>query len=339
MENLNSKYPFLSSAKTSVEESGFNLMSIIEKDTVTVERALDRILHAIEEGYIGPEHKNPEVELLSYPISRVLISLVNDPGLTHRYAWAESQTAISRFEQDLEIDNELKSITVSILSLQKLLSELNITKEITKKQDKFYISIDKYLSFIPYLPGPSWRLVFKELSEGKVPITLSELYKLLGVGIFQRIKIDLPLKIPREATNLLQLQLKTIQDYIEEIDIELELETIPPNLFPPCILSLLNRIDSNEKLDQPSLFSLFSFLISVNSSHATIRNYFSNNELDPLSIESLFNQLQDANGKPVYPLPSCNTMQSYGLCVNMDETCKNIAHPLQYHSVKQIMPD
>ena len=53
MEILHAKYPFLSSAKESVADSGFDLISTIQTNQPTVNRALERILCAIEEGSIG----------------------------------------------------------------------------------------------------------------------------------------------------------------------------------------------------------------------------------------------------------------------------------------------
>ena len=195
MELLHSKYPFISSAKESVANSGFNLITTIESNKTTVNRALERILCAIEEGSIGSVHRDATVELLSYPLARILVSIVNEPGLTHRYAWAESQSAIVHFQEDTENKTELKSITSAKLSLSSLLDELNIKNDIICAGDIFSISVETYLSLISYLPGATWKLAFQALSHGKINVDQSELYKLLGVAIFQKIKSDLPLKI------------------------------------------------------------------------------------------------------------------------------------------------
>jgi len=334
MEILHAKYPFLSSAKESVADSGFDLISTIQTNQPTVNRALERILCAIEEGSIGPEHRNTTVELLSYPLARILVSLVNEPGLTHRYSWAESQTAMSHFKNDIEDDTKLKSISPARLSLKTLLDELQVTKNIVQHGDTFSISVETYLSFISYLPDASWKLVFQALSQGNINVEESELYKLLGVGIFRQIKSDLPLKVPKEAEKLLQTQLKSIHSYIDEIDLEPELGPVSIDFFPPCMAHLLQRIESNERLNPPSLFSLTSFLISTQTNPQETLDYLTNNSFHPSLIQSTMDYLQDKDGAPLYPPPSCATMQAYGDCVNMDEICQTISHPLQYSSKK-----
>jgi DNA primase large subunit len=35
-----------------------------------------------------------------------------------------------------------------------------------------------------------------------------------------------------------------------------------------------------------------------------------------------------------YSSPSCATMQSYGDCVNMDDLCERISHPMAYYERK-----
>jgi DNA primase large subunit len=334
MEILHAKYPFLSSAKESVADSGFDLISTIQTNQTIVNRALDRILCAIEEGSIGPEHRNATVELLSYPLARILVSLVNEPGLTHRYSWAESQTAIARFQNDLENKTELKSISSARLSLNTLLDELQVTKNISQQDDIFSVSVETYLSFVSYLPGASWKLVFQALSQGKIHVDEFELYKLLGVGIFRQIKSDLPLKVPKEAEKLLQTQLKSIHNYIDEINLEIELTPVSIDFFPPCMVHLLQRVESNERLNPPSLFSLTSFLISTQTNPQDIFDYLTNNSFHPSLIQSAMDHLQDKDGGPLYPPPSCATMQAYGDCVNMDDICQTISHPLQYSSKK-----
>jgi DNA primase large subunit len=334
MEILHAKYPFLSSARESVADSEFDLISTIQTNQTIVKRALERILCAIEEGSIGPEHRNATVELLSYPLARILVSLVDEPGLTHRYSWAESQTAISRFQNDLENKTELKSISSARLSLKTLLDELQVTKNISQQDDIFSVSVETYLSFVSYLPGASWKLVFQALSQGKIHVDEFELYKLLGVGIFRQIKSDLPLKVPKEAEKLLQTQLKSIHNYIDEIDLEIELAPVSINFFPPCMVNLLQRVESNERLNPPSLFSLTSFLISTQTTPQDIFDYLTNNSFHPSLIQSAMDYLQDKDGGPLYPPPSCATMQTYGDCVNMDDICQTISHPLQYSSKK-----
>jgi DNA primase large subunit len=51
----------------------------------------------------------------------------------------------------------------------------------------------------------------------------------------------------------------------------------------------------------------------------------------PSRIEARVKYLADGDGTQ-YPPPSCATMKTYGDCVDADERCERISHPLSYYT-------
>ena len=100
MEPLHARYPFLRSAREAVAAAEVDLAEVVTGEQAVVERAMERIEGALEDGRIGEQHRRVRVEVLSYPVARVLVSLVDEHVLTRKYARAEAATAHERFEAD-----------------------------------------------------------------------------------------------------------------------------------------------------------------------------------------------------------------------------------------------
>jgi len=100
MNRLHARYPFLSSAREAVEASDVDLAAVVRRDGEVVDRAVGRVENALDGGTVGEPHRRTRVELLSYPVARVLVSLVDEHVLTRKYARAEAQTAYDRFREE-----------------------------------------------------------------------------------------------------------------------------------------------------------------------------------------------------------------------------------------------
>jgi DNA primase large subunit len=93
------------------------------------------------------------------------------------------------------------------------------------------------------------------------------------------------------------------------------------------VTALLARARGDEELPPESRFSLTSFLVALGLDAEAVA---SATGLDPETTETQVEFLRDREGSQ-YPSPSCATMQAYGDCVNRDELCERITHPLSYY--------
>jgi DNA primase large subunit len=54
-------------------------------------------------------------------------------------------------------------------------------------------------------------------------------------------------------------------------------------------------------------------------------------ESDADSLTYQFERLADDRGA-AFPPPACTTMEAFDLCVNRDEVCADIGHPVTYYA-------
>jgi len=340
MERLHARYPFLDASRAAVEAAGIDLASLVAEGGPAVERGHERVQRALLDGTVDPEEPriwSTRAELLSYPIARVLVSLLDVPGATEKYAAAEAATARERFVEDFEADLELKSAEGGRLTLNRLLADFELAGGVEPIGDgRFELDVTAYLGLTAELDDPRWHLARRPLSEGTVPIDRPELYTLLREAVGRRVREGLPLSVPEAIEAPLSAELASIRRSIADLDPPTDFEVVSPELFPPCMRSLLSRARSEEGLrglPDHSRFSLVSFLLASGLDADGVIDLCDVPEASTEAIRAQIERLADEDG-PVATPPSCVVMDEYGDCVDKDGTCESIRHPLSYYETK-----
>jgi len=332
VQSLHARYPFLASARRAVEEAGVDLAAVVAEQHPVVERALGRLEGALADGSVGRQHRRPRVELLSYPVARVLVSLVDEHVLTRKYTRAEARTAYDRFTDDFERGSGLKSATADSPSRGDLLAEFDLVGEIDAVDGRYEVSVGTYLDLAADQWGDEWRLVNRDLRDGRVPIDDDELAVLLRGAVRQRVGEGLPLSVPDAVAAELDAEADHVRDLLADLDLTREIDTVVPDLFPPCMRHLLDQVQKGEHLPHHSRFAIASFLTSIGLSTDEIVELL---EVNPGFGEETtryqVNHIRGETSPTEYSPPACATMQSYGDCVNMDDRCETISHPMAYY--------
>lgn len=328
MERLHARYPFLSAAREAVGEAGVDLAELVAEGGPPVERALDRVESAIETGRVGDPNRSPRVELLSYPVARVLVSLVDRPELTRVYARSEAATAHERFRADFE-DDGLKSTSGGRISLDRLLAEFDLSGAVRVGDDgTARVAVGPYLRLAGELDGEEWRLAARDLHDGVVPVEREELHALIREAVRARVAEGLPLSVPDAVADALADERGAIETALADYDHPRGIDLVVPGLFPPCMRALLDRARSGEDLPPHSAFSLLAFLTGIGMDGEEVAALC---DLDHEAVEYRVSRLRGEAGGD-YPPPSCATMQAYGDCVNRDDLCSEIATPANYYA-------
>lgn len=325
------RYPFLAAARAAVEADDTDLPTVVaDGEGPVVERAMERVESAIEAGTVGAAHPQPRVELLSYPVARVLVSLVDVPGLTRRYAQAEAETALARFRADRE-QAGLKSVDREPLTLDRLLDEFDLGDPVERVAGGFEVEVAAYLSLADGLSAERWRLVTRELADGAVPVSEAEFHDLLREAVHDRVAEGLPLSVPDGIAADLADRVADLRSQLADHGADWEFDAVEPALFPPCIEALLDRVAGGGELPAHSRFALASFLATVGMpAEAVADRLAAHPSLSTEAAASLVDHLSTEAGAD-YPPPSCATMVAYGDCVNQDALCARIGHPLEYY--------
>jgi len=347
---LYARYPFLEAARQAVGELGVDLETLIADGAPAVERGRKRVERALMAGRVDaedPEAWRDEDELLSYPIARILVSLLDSGPAIEKYAAAEAKTAVERLEADFAAgDDGLKSTTSPRVDRETILEELGLTDTVVadretvgqsnREPEWFRISVGTYLQLTSGARGDEWRLVNRAVDGGEVRIRREELFVLLRTAIRRRIAAGLPFEGLTEGEGIvepLESDLGELRRLLSERTVVGRIDFVNRDLFPPCIENLLQKAEDDIELAAYESFTLMAFLTGIGMEADEIIAFCAESSLNAETIRYQTAYLRDDRGTQ-YPPPSCETLSAYGICHNEDNHWKDAAHPLEYYQAQ-----
>ena len=330
MDPLAARYPFLTTARAAVEAADVDLVDVVTAEhSPIIAHALTRIEGAIHEGRVPDPIPDSRVELLSYPVARVLISIVDDAALTDRYALAEARRAFDLYREDREVADDLRSSRGMGLTQSKLLAEFGLETAIREHDDGYDVTVPAYLKLASQLRETRWRLINRHVANGFVPVVQTELDELIREAIRDRIAEDLPLQVPDEIAASLASDADSIVDLLADVVIPTDIDEVIPAAFPPCLATLVEALQSADDPSELDSFVVISFLSTIGMTPEHIVEYIGPD--DATAAELLryqANHIHGGNSATAYPPPSCRTMEALGLCVDDPDRCQEAGHPL-----------
>lgn len=329
MDRLYARYPFLRDAKAAVAQADVDLMEVIEANRSPIlARGVERVQGAIDDGRVPDPRPNTEVELFSYPVARILVSLVDNPVLTDRYALAEARRAFDLLGEELHRDHALRSTRTTRLSEAELLEEFDLADRISPTEEGYDVDVTAYLRLTTELREASWRLVNRGLANGTVPIRRDALETLMQEAIRLRIAEDLPLDVPEPIKEGLADHVASIEATLANVSIPTNVDQVEPEAFPSCMSTLYDRFRTDGELTHLERFTLITFLCTIG---ATVEDIIERCEIaQPSERQRIQYQVEHLHGQTrstAYPPPSCDTLADIGMCAR-DEDCRRHGHPI-----------
>ncbi|WP_459193759.1 DNA primase regulatory subunit PriL [Halosimplex sp. J119] len=369
MQPIHARYPFRQVSRQAVGEADVDLAAVVAEEEEVVARGVERVVWALEDGTVGEAHDVDRIELLSYPVARVLVSLVDEHILTRKYAQAEAATAYERFTADFADTSEFQYANADRLTLSDLLAEFDLSGDVRAadggptrsgggggaategraggaigdgsavvsdgQSREFRVEVGTYLDLASDQRGDEWSLVNRALADGEVLVDGEELLALLRQAVRHRVADGLPLSVPEAIETEVTDEVADLRERLSELDLTRDIDTVVPELFPPCMKSLLDRVQKGEHLEHHSRFAIASFLTSIGMTTDEIVDIFQVNPgFGEEATRYQVDHIRGATSPTDYSPPSCATMQSYGDCVNKDDICEDVideSHPLNYY--------
>jgi DNA primase large subunit len=131
---------------------------------------------------------------------------------------------------------------------------------------------------------------------------------------------------------VLDEEVASLRETLADLDLTREIDTVVPERFPPCMKALLDSIQKGEHLEHHSRFAITAFLTSIGmSTDEIIDLYMVNSSFGEEMTRYQTDHIRGETSPTEYSPPSCATMQSYGDCVNKDDRCETISHPMAYY--------
>lgn len=313
------KYPFSEQAKNYLESMKIDFSKI---DSRIFEIAFQRTMQAVENKRDSKkrltELNNSRIQflaeqLISYPVSKIIVALTGSHFIKKQLAVAESSD-IYYFLQ-LENERNVENISRQIFS-------------IGKEGNLYTIPFHEYVNNIP--EGKEYKLINSEIVDGLVYIEKETISKLISKFVYNSVmntKADAT-KLPPKFSELSKELMKSGKDAMEIIDFG----PLNPEFFPPCIKKITTGLKSGEKIGHVPRFVLSTFFANIGMPVDKAVDYFK--EQPNFDEKRTRYHLEHSTGKNAgtkYSMPSCATMESYGLCFRND-TCK-WKHPLSYYKI------
>ena len=326
------KYPFLKQTAEHVKKLGLKIEELTNRDMAQIlDRAEERVKNAILYVSVGTRREN-DVELPSFPVAIMLAIATQNSFIKKRYALAEAKQAFS----DMQFESREKLLAIAADFNWNL--TLNRSTEVPLE---FALNFADYLRNIVHLRDANWKLVNRLLVNGMVYLNQHDVARLLQEEVQRRIEKRLETKelpnFPEKITQISQQLLSSAKERIGTEEMEGFPKVIAQSAFPPCIVALYEAASKGRHLSHVGRFTLTSFLVNIGMPPEKVNELFKsfsdyNERLTRYQVEHIAGE---RGSRTRYTPPQCATLQTHGVCVNSDDLCRRISHPLKYYKLKQ----
>jgi len=301
------KYPFVAEATDYVRELGFSIDEIATPEfSPVLDRAERRLEEALSKSQISVEVSNESAEILSFPVSNLILGLIGDERARRRFALAEAKRAYDLLRQESPEKLEHIATTTFGWRLERLDIRLGL------RLYDFGLNLADFLRNSVHLREPRWNLPNRVLNHGLVYVTREETARLMEEEV--RIVIKW-LGIPTQY----------------------ELPKVPmPDAMPPCIRHLIDNLNEGKNVQHMGRFALAAFLLNIGAGDEEIVKMFKpatdfSERMTRYQVEHIGGK---RGGRTKYTCPMCTTLKTHGVCFKPDKICDTIRNPLSYYKRK-----
>ena len=329
-----SRYPFLNASKKYVTENNLSIQEILNDPLYerARTRGVERLDNAFQSRDVGDRSLVTDtdciMELLSYPISRMIAVCIEDVYFKRRYALGEAVHAYK------SLINEPTSYLVDIVK------EFSLNVKYFDDTNKLSIYFVDYLRNAP-TRYKQWKMINRDMEKGYISISHKDLARIIQEALRNRINDELDSRsCDKSIYKYFSSDIIRIQNMV--MMHKKNIETAPigkldNKKLPPCMRNILSAVQAGENVPHMGRFALVSFLHSLKLSNKEILELFATapdfeEEKTRYQVEHITGSISSTSYKP----PGCDKMRTYGICPveEIDELCKKKRHPLSYYIAK-----
>lgn len=341
------RYPFLPEAGRFIEGEGPALDDLLHERVYAAARARGRarVVAALEDAALPARQLSDDSgqrelleEVLSYVYARILVSALADAYVVRRHALAEAV----RVRGFLAVEEDASIVVAAAQA---------VALDFSVEASGFRAHFTEYLKQAVHLKDLEWKLVRQPLRGGFVEMDRVTVARLVQEALRRRIESELPRPLDPALVKALDADLAPLREAArlrkEKMQVD-QFGEVDLKLIPPCMQHLLGQLQRGENVAHSGRFAITSFLHAIGMSPDDIMKLFSQapdfrEDLTRYQVE----HITGVTSGTVYSPPSCQAMQTFGICYNADDTCRSrkkdgsarVTHPLNYYRFKVWLRD
>ncbi|MDD1668169.1 MAG: DNA primase regulatory subunit PriL [Methanomicrobiales archaeon] len=314
------KYPFLKEAQDWVAGRTGTLEEFLSTTygKIAARNGARRVIGAIT-GETPPGAtmaSEPEKEVFSYALARILVSCTKERALIDRLTRFEAGRAWGFLQEE---ERGKRAYVAGSIGIDPEARELPVTE---------------YVELVPHLREDRWRLVNRRVWKGRVKLDEDDMEELIRERIRHLLQRQLPLPVPSKACETLAPLLADISASYQATVMR-DFGEVEESAFPPCLQALVGAITAGTNLPHAGRFAITAFLHNIGMNPVQIMEIFARApDFDPEKTRYQVEHISGRSGTE-YTAPSCATLRTTGFCVNRDSTCDRVNHPLSYYRIKK----
>jgi len=328
------KYPFLNESKKYVKDNKLSVEELLNDPIYEPAKliGIERLDNAFKNRDVGIRSLATEydciMEILSYPIARMMAVCIGDIYFIRRYALSEAVHTYNLL------------VNEPISTLINISEEFNFNIKYSSDDNKISIYFTDYLKNAPtrYL---KWKMINRGMENGYISLSRKDFSRIIQEALRLRINQELDVKKCNKTINeSFKSEIYRIKKLVGKH--RKKIETIPlgkldKDKLPPCMKDILKSIQSGENVPHMGRFAIVAFLNSLKLNSNEILQLFSSApDFEEEKSRYQVEHISGTTSSTSYVSPGCEKMRSYGICPTekMDDLCKKSRHPLSYYQYK-----
>jgi len=328
------KFPFTTEASSYIKSRNIDPSELTRPELIPIlERAMERIREGVFGGKIAADLTQEDVDILAYPTALMLISSVGDDRTRRRYALAEAKRAydLLRYENP----EKLLQIAVGSFGWDAKLAE----RDVGDTHFEFALQFTFYIRNAARIHDLRWKLVNRVLTDGYVLLPREDFARLLEEEVQSRVlektsgaTVELPKELA-ERVEPLSAMLRARSQHLAADEMP---HAVMASAMPPCMKNLLSLLQTSKHISHMGRFAMAAFLLNIGTNEEDLLKMFKAfSDFDERIARYQVEHIAGKRGsRRKYTAPNCATMRTHGVCVNPDELCATITHPLSYYRKK-----
>ncbi len=346
---LLAKYPFLPEAREILSE--VSIGDVVNSNDYEDVRELgfERLRASLTGEKINlpfpGNDRNDRLLFFSFVVAKLILIAMQDPLVTRRFANVERDRLVDRLTDSPE---DIETVAQGL--------RLRFRKE----EDGYYIYFIDFIRYAKNFSTDDFRLLYQPLKNGWLPISTdvpvrrdkkkkgakNRFTLIIREAFVSRFVEDVEAQADKAdflggAFKEYIEELKKLKDEYVSSYTQVDLGDVNVDAFPPCMKTIIAKIQQGVNVSHEARFSLVAFLHRIGMSNDDILKVFATvpdfrKDLTEYQIKHITGEI---SGKE-YSVPKCATMRAFGLCVSdvaNDKLCEKkwMTHPLLYYKIKK----